>query len=117
MRSFIYSKILVCLMIEEKEVLLLSRLYHLSNNSMFKKNNGTKADIELKINNSIRNMNFDIFWKKLISIGIIKLSKKVPSSRGNPLKIYSIDKKKLFKYLKLFNMYQDVKKIVWSNDI
>jgi len=106
------------MMIEEKEVGLLAKLYYLKDfsNSFFKKKGGTRSDIEMRINGTIRNDNFDIFWKKLISLGIIFLLKKV-KSRGNKIKIYSINKTKLFKYMKLFNHYQDIKKIVWSNDI
>lgn len=105
-------------MIEEKEVSLLAKLYHIKDfsNSFFKKKGGTRSDIEMKINNSIRNNNFDIFWKKLVSLGIIFLLKEVPS-RGNKILIYSINKNKLIKYLKLFNHYQEIKKIVWNHDV
>jgi len=107
-------------MIEEKEVRLLTKLYHLPevSSSIFKRKGATNSDIELKINNSIRNKNFDSFWKKLIELRIIVFLKEIKNSRGGkPTKLFTINKKRLFKYLSLFSMYQDTKNIVRVRDV
>ena len=107
-------------MIEEKEYKLLTRLYHLPevSGSIFRRKGATKPDIELKVNETIRDKNFDVFWKSLMNKKIIILLKEMPNPEGGNLtKLYTINKSKLFKYISLFSIYQDTKNIVRIRDV
>lgn len=104
---------------EGKEILWIANLYNQTDlsNSLFSRKGGTFEDFEKRINNSIGNKKYRVWFNKMFEEGTIFLLEKRENSRGNPTKIYSINKKKLFRYFERFDSYLKFRKIIWDNDI
>jgi hypothetical protein len=101
---------------DDKEIIWLVKLLN-SNfyNSFFKKNGGSISNFEKCANNSLRNEEFRNWFKKMNQKEIIKFLELRENRAGSPTKIYVIDKNKCWKYLKEFELFNVIRKVISDN--
>jgi len=104
---------------EEIEIKWVVNLLNASNlsNSFFKKGGGSIRDFEIGSGASFNSKEFRSFFNSMSNLEIIKFSYLRENGKGNPIKIYVLNKNKLFKYLKSFEFYTKFKKVIDENVI
>lgn len=99
---------------KEKEISWVVNLLNNTklSNSFFKKGGGCIKEFESTANNSYKDKEFRKWFKEMIDSEIITFSDSINNSKGNPTKIYILDKSKMIKYMKTFEFYKKLSNVV-----
>lgn len=81
-------------------------------NSIFEKGGGCIKDFEKTANNSEKDKEFRQWFKYLFEEDIIKVSSSRENLKGKPTVMYVLDKSRMLEYMRTFDFYKKLSKVI-----